>query len=73
MITCKTKKWGNSLGILIPKKEASRLNLKPDKEITIQITEKENPLKELFGFGKNKKISKKEIRETRKLMESKWK
>jgi hypothetical protein len=29
-----------------------------------------NPLKELFGFGKNNKITKKDIQETRKLLET---
>ncbi len=29
-------------------------------------------LKELFGFGKEKKITKKDISETRKFLESKW-
>ncbi len=30
------------------------------------------PLKELFGFGKENKITKKDVSETRRLLESKW-
>ena len=49
MIVTKTRRWGNSLGIIIPKEEAETLNLKEDQEVVIDITKKENPLKELFG------------------------
>ena len=72
MLVCKIKKWGNSIGVLIPKEEANILNLKEDQEVIIEIRPKENPLKELFGFGKQNKITEKEFLKTRKLLESKW-
>jgi len=71
MIATKTRKWGNSLGILIPKKEVENLNLKENQTIIIEITKKENPLKELFGFGMRNKITKEDFLATRKLLESK--
>lgn len=71
MIATKTRKWGNSLGVLIPKEEVENLNLKENQDIVVDIIKKENPLKELFGSGKHNKITKKEFRETRKLFESK--
>ena len=72
MIICKTRKWGSSMGLLIPKQEVVNLGLKEDQEVVVEITKKENPLKELFGFGKGRKITKRQIRENRKLLESKW-
>lgn len=70
MLTCKTKKWGNSLGLIIPKEEAQQLQLKENQQIVVEIMAIENPLKELFGFGKDNKITKKEFLETRELLES---
>ena len=69
MITGKIKKWGNSMGLLIPKKELERLNIKENQEVLVEIVKKENPLKELFGFGKNNKITRKEFEEMRKNLE----
>ena len=74
MIQCKIKKWGNSIGILIPKEEAKILNLSEGQEVAIEITKKENPLKELFGFGKRmgKSITQKEFSKLRREFDSKW-
>jgi len=71
MFVCKTKKWGNSLGLLIPKPEAVKLNLQENREVVVEIMEKDNPFKELFGFGRQKQISRQEFMKTRRLMESK--
>ena len=43
MFVSKTKKWGNSIGLLIPKQEASRLNLQENLEVVVDIIGKENP------------------------------
>ena len=70
MIT-KTKRWGNSIGIVIPKEDAERMNIKIGESIMIEIKKKENVLRELQGsmkFGDSKKI----LKEIRKEMESKW-
>ena len=74
MIVCKIKKWGNSIGVLIPKNDAVQLQLKEGQEVAIEISKKENPLKELFGFGKRMgvKITQKDLLEARKSLESKW-
>ena len=37
MFVCKTKKWGNSLGLLIPKPEAVKLNLQENREVVVEI------------------------------------
>lgn len=73
MIATKTRKWGNSLGVLIPKEEVNNLNLKENQIVIVDIIKKENPLKELFGSGKNNKITMEEFLSTRKLLETKIK
>jgi len=72
-IEVKTKKWGNSLGIIIPYVLVEKLKLKPREKITIEITHKESPLKELFGALKhNKKSTKQMMDGSRKELDSKW-
>ena len=39
-IKVKTKKWGNSIGIIIPKEVIRQQNIKPDQEITLMLTKK---------------------------------
>jgi len=73
MITkTKTKKWGNSLGIVIPKEAVENMNLKLGEFVVVDIQKKENVLKELFGSAKFKKSSKEMIKEFREDFESKW-
>lgn len=72
MIIGKIRKWGNSMALLIPKDEAISLNLSEGREVAVEITKKDNPLKELFGFGAKNKITRKEFLEGRKAIESKW-
>lgn len=71
-IEVKTKKWGNSLGLIIPSETADELNLKPQETIVIEITKKENVLRELFGAMKSKKPTEQILKEIRKDLESKW-
>lgn len=71
MFMCKTKKWGNSIGLLIPRQEAVRLNLQENRDVVVDIIEKDNPFKELFGSGKQKKITRQEFLKTRKFLEPK--
>ena len=71
MVLCKTRKWGNSLGMIIPSGIVKSLNLKEDQKIIVEINGVENPLKEMFGFAKKNPITKKEFVEMRKLFEGK--
>ena len=71
-IEVKTKKWGNSIGIVIPNETIERLNIKPEEEIIVEIEKKNNVLKEMFGKAKFKKSTKKMIEDFRKSIESKW-
>ncbi len=71
-IEVKTKKWGNSLGIIIPNKEAEKLKLKPEQKLKIEIhLTTENPLKEMFGALKFKRPTEEILKDIRK-GESKW-
>lgn len=73
-IEVKTKKWGNSIGMIIPNKIVSQLNLKPEQKIIIEIeAKKENVLKEMFGKMKSKKSASQIVNEFRKDFNiSKW-
>ncbi|MEK6932309.1 MAG: AbrB/MazE/SpoVT family DNA-binding domain-containing protein [Nanoarchaeota archaeon] len=71
-IEVKTKRWGNSIGVVIPSETIERLNIKPEEEIIIEIEKKNNVLKEMFGKAKFKKSAKKMIEDFRMDIESKW-
>ena len=66
-IKTKTKKWGNSIGILIPKEAIRKENIKPDQEITVLISAK--PItkgKDIWGTMKFKKSTEELMREVDK-------
>ena len=71
-IETKTRKWGNSIGIIIPKDTAEDLNIKPGEEVILEIQKKGNVLKELFGSIKFSKPTNRLVKEVRKDLESKW-
>ncbi len=52
MLIVKTRKWGSSLGVIIPKDVVNELKLRDDQDVVLDIKPKENPLKELFGSVK---------------------
>ena len=56
----KTRKWGSSIGIVIPKDVVEEVGIKPDETITIEV--KKRPLaKEFFGLLKDWKRPTQEI------------
>ena len=65
MIISKTRKWGSSLGIIIPKKIKDELKLRENQEVFIEIKPKDNPLKELFGSVKLSKPTEQLLKEIR--------
>lgn len=71
MTICKTKKWGSSLGIVIPKSVVDEMHLTENQDVEIDVRAATNPLQELFGFAKRrglKKSTEEIIRETRKVL-----
>ncbi|MBI2142504.1 AbrB/MazE/SpoVT family DNA-binding domain-containing protein [Candidatus Woesearchaeota archaeon] len=65
-VKARTKKWGNSLGIVIPKDSVQSENLKPGEEVELVLIKKTNVLKETFGMlkGKLRKSTDEMLRET---------
>jgi len=56
MIECETtiRKWGNSLGITLPKDVVEIENIRENEKIRILIMKQNNLLKETFGVLKDK-------------------
>ena len=66
-VKVRTKKWGNSIGILIPKDAVRKENIKPDQEVTILISAK--PImkgKDIWGTLKFKESTEELMREVDK-------
>ncbi len=71
-VLVETKQWGNSLGIIIPSVLVHDLSLAPGEEVAIEITKKQNALKDLFGAIPLKKKTEEILKEARKELEGKW-
>ena len=57
-INTKVKKWGNSLGVILPKKVVDSEDIKEDSEILITIQSiKKTKVKDIFGTLKNWRIN----------------
>jgi len=66
MIECKTKlkKWGNSLGVVIPKEEIRKSGLRPHQTVRVLVSPaKTTKVKDIFGKLKAKKPTKQIMRE----------
>ncbi|MSR86270.1 AbrB/MazE/SpoVT family DNA-binding domain-containing protein [Candidatus Woesearchaeota archaeon] len=71
-VMVKTKKWGNSLGIVLPADVVKTEHLKPGEEVVVKIERKHNVLKEMFGAVTFKEPPEKIIKNMRKEWDSKW-
>ena len=75
MIALKTKQWGNSIGIIIPREVAMQKGINAEEDVFVEI-EKKNPqktvLQELFGALPFKKSTEQLIRESRRELDSKY-
>ena len=60
-ISCKTKKWGSSMGIIIPKEVVEKEKIKVGEQIILQITPRLK-CKDIFGMFPNWKRSTAEIK-----------
>ena len=66
-IKSKLRKWGNSLGIVVPQKVIEKENAKEGDEVIVLLSkEKDNVLKEMFGTFKFKKPVEKLMKEVDK-------
>ncbi len=54
-VTAKARKWGNSLGIALPKEVVEREGIKAGMKVQLLVTNNpRNPVKESFGMLKGK-------------------
>ena len=53
----KVKKWGNSLGVIIPKEELKGESLKENDELFIIAMKRDNAIRESFGILKDWKMT----------------
>ena len=58
----KTKRWGNSIGVIVPKKFARKEEIRPDEDVIIEIRKK-NVLREAFGSLKNWNIDPQQMKD----------
>ena len=69
MIECESvvRRWGNSMGLTIPKEVANKINIKENKKIRFIIIDDESPIKKTFGMLKGwKKPTSQILKEMRK-------
>lgn len=65
-ITTRLKRWGNSLGIVIPSETIKQKSLQEDEEVIITI-EREKKIREIFGSLRSWKINAQKVKnESRK-------
>ena len=75
MIALKTKQWGNSIGIIIPKEVAMEKGIKAEEDVLVEIEKKNKHrtvLQELSGALPFKKPTEQLLKESRKELESKY-
>ncbi|MBS3145347.1 hypothetical protein J4414_00910 [Candidatus Woesearchaeota archaeon] len=58
----KTKKWGSSLGIIIPKTIVEKSEVKPNENVTLDL-KKTHKAKEFFGLLKEWKKTEQKIKD----------
>ena len=61
-VECTTRRWGSSLGIIIPKELASAENIKPNDRIVIEV-KKLHKAKEFFGLLPNWKVNTQKLKD----------
>jgi bifunctional DNA-binding transcriptional regulator/antitoxin component of YhaV-PrlF toxin-antitoxin module len=65
MIITKTRKWGNSIGVVLPKEDLDRLRIRENEEVLVEVRKRSSPLKELFGAGKANSIRPQDLKQMR--------
>ena len=62
-ITSQVRRWGRSVGIVIPKETVKKANIKAGDEIRLFVIGKNNPLQETFGILKPKRPTEQVLKE----------
>ena len=68
-VELKTKKWGSSIGVLLPKELVEKAGIKPEETIVVDI-KKRHKAKEFFGLSPRK--SKKTAQQIKNEIRSGW-
>ena len=71
-IEAKTKNWGNSLGVIIPRDMVKELGITAGEEIILDVQKKSTVLKELFGSIPLKRKTHQILNDVHKELEGKW-
>jgi len=71
-ISVEVRKWGNSMGVLIPKDVAKKLHFNVGDKVILDVQKRGTILKELFGSLPFTKPSDKILAEVRGELEGKW-
>lgn len=71
-VIVKTRKWGNSMGITLPKELVKKQKIKANQEIRIEIKQRsKKPDPKVFGALKNWRIDSQKLKDTLR-EESDW-
>lgn len=62
----KARKWGNSIGVSLPKDVIEKANIKPDKEVRLFIQDKKVDISKVFGTLKIKRPTQEILDEIRR-------
>ncbi|MFH1694876.1 MAG: hypothetical protein ABH850_00410 [Candidatus Micrarchaeota archaeon] len=58
------RKWGNSIGVTLPKKEVDKQSIKENERFFIEIhKEKKTKIKDFFGLAKGWKIDSQKLKD----------
>ncbi|MBI2145086.1 AbrB/MazE/SpoVT family DNA-binding domain-containing protein [Candidatus Woesearchaeota archaeon] len=70
--TVVARKWGNSIGVIIPREIVEKEGIKADKRVQIEVKQAKTVLEELFGALPFKKSTEQLLRESRELESKYW-
>ncbi len=67
-VICKPRRWGNSLGVTLPKEIVEKEKIKEGEEIIVEVRKKKVDLNEFFGRLKGAKVDAQKMKdESRKI------
>ena len=71
-IEAKAKKWGNSVGIIIPAEAVARLKIHQGETLQLELRKTGSVLRDMFGSSRSRRRTKDILKEVRQSHASKW-
>ena len=71
-IEAKAKKWGNSVGIIIPAEAVARLRIHQGETLQLELRKTGSVLRDMFGSSRSKRKTKDILKEVRQSHGSGW-